>query len=34
MTGSTFPISPADADLVNVPRVVVEHVRNLLYYAA
>lgn len=31
---STFPTSPVDADLVKVPRALVEHLRELLCYAA
>ncbi|HEV2238070.1 MAG TPA: transposase [Ktedonobacterales bacterium] len=31
---TTFPTSPADADLVKVPRALVEHLHDLLCYAA
>jgi hypothetical protein len=31
---TTFPTSPADADLVKVPRALVDHLRDLLCYAA
>lgn len=31
---TTFPTSPVDADLVKVPRALVEHLRDLLCYAA
>ncbi len=31
---ATFPTSPADADLVKVPRALVEHLQGLLCYAA
>ncbi len=31
---TTFPTSPAEADLVKVPRALVEHLRDLLCYAA
>jgi hypothetical protein len=33
-TSTTFPTSAADADLVTVPRVLVEHLHALLCYAA
>jgi len=33
-TQTTFPTSPADGDLVQIPRAVLDHLRGLLCYAA
>ena len=33
-TEATFPISPAESDLVNIPRTLLNHVADLLCYAA